>query len=188
MPTYSVGAASSQTESKLPKFVVALNVVSLVVMLLHVPAGIVYSRMLREYAIVMGLAPVATLFAFAAVYLPSFGCAVSTDEVAKRIRVLSTLAAILDFFAAILVPVVFNSERQKVLKKDAAKASQLKRIPLEKGMGLFLAVVIFVHLVLCVVVRMHATLLADRNNPDVDRVQSHTAPTGEFTCATPPPL
>ncbi|GMH34256.1 hypothetical protein BSKO_02090 [Bryopsis sp. KO-2023] len=185
VPSYPLGIAGPQTDRRTPKTVMALNFVAMVIVILHIPAGMAYSRMLGSYLVVLWLAPLGVVLGIAAVYSPGCDCNPSPEVLTRRIRVLSLFAAGVDAFAVVFVPLAMRSEGKKI--PAVAPLTGRKRIPLADEFAIIIALITFVHLVLCLLIRNQAVHLATRRQKEVPSPgPSHVSFTGQMRSFTAP--
>lgn len=143
-----------------PFFITMLFAVTILVLFIHLPLGIMIGNYMRSVSVIIMVGPVGGIMGLMAVYITPCECVATREQAIDRIRYFGMTAIILDLIGAIVMPMaVYSMECPGRDGEPYNNSCQFMRIPAQ-GVGMAAALATALHLFLMVVVRGSAEKLA----------------------------
>ncbi|GMH41069.1 hypothetical protein BSKO_08979 [Bryopsis sp. KO-2023] len=143
-----------------PFFVTMLFAVTILVLFIHLPLGIMIGNYMRSISVVIMVGPLGGILGLMAVYITPCECVATREQAVGRIRYLGMTAIILDLVGAVVMPLsVYSMECPGRDGEPYNNSCQFMRIPAQ-GVGMAAALSTAIHLFLMIIVRGSADKLA----------------------------
>lgn len=143
-----------------PFFMTMLFAVTILVMFIHLPLGIMIGNYMRSVSIIIMVGPAGGVIGLLAVYITPCECVASREQAIGRIRYLAMVSIIMDIVGAIVMPLaLYSMECPGRDGEPYNNSCQFMRIPAQ-GVGMAAGITVGIHLFLMIVARGSADKLS----------------------------
>lgn len=157
-----------------PFFMTMLFAVTILVMFIHLPLGIMIGNYMRSVSIIILVGPTGGVIGLLAVYITPCECVATREQAIGRIRYLAMVSIIMDVVGAIVMPLaLYSMECPGRDGEPYNNSCQFMRIPAQ-GVGMAAGISVGIHLFLMIVARGSADKLSQLVSDFPEEIEEET--------------